>query len=281
MSLFSQISGSLGGGLGGLSSAFGKVGLQTPDRLAKPLNDAISKLNKLESGYQQASSIFTALKNGDYLGALKPFLNGGKFGKSGFSTGEFNGAQDRYWNTPTRLMGGVSPARAQQIYEEMMDVPLASKKLYLIEVTDLMPGGGSGNPRIFQMFTTTMTYSPVTIGKEKHQVGSAVMDRVSSSEQVDLSLTTFDDQKGTLKRWFEAKGGQVVHSDGTVGVPYEYLVKIRILHSFFSDETSRGMGFENKYLMRPVAIEYSKSREDTGIEQLQMSFTQFDTFMPV
>ena len=281
MSLFSQISGSLGGGLGGLSSAFGKVGLQTPDRLSKPLNDAISKLNKLETGYQQASSIFTALKNGDYLGALKPFLNGGKFGKSGFSTGEFSGAQDRYWNTPARLMGGVSPARAQQIYEEMMDVPLASKKLYLIEVTDLMPGGGGGNPRIFQMFTTSMTYSPVSIGNEKHMIGSAVVDRVSTTSQVDLSLTTMDDQKGTIKRWFEAKGGQVAHADGTVGVPYEYLVKIRILHSFFSDETSRGMGFENKYLMRPVSIEYSKSREDTGMEQLQMSFTQFDTFMPV
>jgi hypothetical protein len=281
MSLFSKISGSLDGGLGGLSSAFGKVGLQTPDRLSKPLNDAISKLNKLETGYQQASSIFTALKNGDYLGALKPFLNGGKFGKSGISTGELSGVQDRYWNTPTRLMGGVSPARAQQIYEEMMDVPLASKKLYLIEVTDLMPSGGGGNARIFQMLTTSITYSPVTLGKEKHQIGSAVMDRVSTTEQVDLSLTTLDDQKGTLKRWFEAKGGQVAHADGTVGVPYEYLVKIRILHSFFSDETSRGMGFENNYLMRPVAIEYSKSREDSGMEQLQMSFTQFDTFMPV
>jgi len=169
----------------------------------------------------------------------------------------------------TPSFGGVSAAEARAIMREYAGISLASRKLYKIEVE----GGG----KLFQLLTTDITFSPVTIPSERHQIGSASLDSVKTTENVEMRITVFDNKKGEIKRWFDKTSAKVAHSDGTVGLPAEYLVKIRVLHAYFSDETNKG-GYENNYLMRPVSSEYEFSREEGGPQKLNLVFTQFDTF---
>lgn len=169
----------------------------------------------------------------------------------------------------TPLFGGVSAAEARAIMREYAGIKIASRKLYKIEVE----GGG----KLFQLLTTDISYSPVTIPSERHQIGSVSIDSVKTTEHVELRLTVFDNKKGKIKRWFDKTAAKVAHSDGTVGLPVDYLVKIRILHAYFSDATNKG-GYENNYHMRPVSSEYELSREEGGPQKLNLVFTQFDTF---
>lgn len=235
----------------------------------------------------QVTGAVNGLMNQLGLGSLSSYLTGAIFGKVGggrnFGAGDSScSSNGDPWTTPSKMFGGISASEAKQLFLDWTGIELASNSLYLIEITDLSPIAsffGGGNTGAFQLFTTSISYSPVGIPPDKQNIGSAVIDGVKNTEHVDLSLTTYDDSYGTLKRWFDAKAAAVAHSDGTIGLPIEYLVKIRILHSFFSDETNRG-GYEVSYLMRPVSIEHSLSREDGGKQQLQMQFTQFDTFVP-
>ena len=68
------------------------------------------------------------------------------------------------------------------------------------------------------------------------------------------------------------------NADGTVGVPMDYLVKIRVLHSFITDDSNKG-GYEDTFLMRPVSVSSSLSRREDAVQEVQLTFTQFDTFI--
>lgn len=183
---------------------------------------------------------------------------------------------DNYFETPNSNYAGISPKEATRIFKEWTGVDLASNSLYLIEISDI--SGSNASPEEFQMFTTSISYSPITIPAEKQNIGSAVIDGVKLTEHVDMNLTTYDDKKGTIKRWLDNKAGQIAKPDGTVGIPIDYLVRVRVLHAFFSDETNNG-GYEVKYLMRPVSVEHSIGRAEGGKQELQIVLTQFDTFM--
>jgi hypothetical protein len=57
------------------------------------------------------------------------------------------------------------------------------------------------------------------------------MDKLTGIEPTELSITTMDDSRGSLKRWFDAKVEQAAHSDGTFGLPSEYWVDIECYHA--------------------------------------------------
>jgi hypothetical protein len=132
----------------------------------------------------------------------------------------------------------------------------------------------------FNLFATDLSYSPPSVASEGKNIGMAVVDMVSGTERAELRITTFDDARGTIRGWFNAKLARVAHADGTLGLPIEYLVKIDILQSA-TDEIGGALfgGFKDSYLVRPTSIEYELSRSEDGLQQLQMTFSQFDTFM--
>ncbi|MOA49877.1 hypothetical protein D3C78_1728180 [compost metagenome] len=98
---------------------------------------------------------------------------------------------------------------------------------------------------------------------------------MQSSEAVELRITTLDDRAGSLKRWFENHAAAVAARDGTVGVPANYAITFTIQHAFVGD----AKGFEGKGLYRPVSYEVGLSRREDALEEIQMTFTQLDTFM--
>lgn len=184
-------------------------------------------------------------------------------------------SQTMYWGAPTPLFGGISPTEARSIYNDMRSQKLAKKNLWLIEVSSRL--GGDMSQR-FNLFATEIEYEPFIVAGEKRRVGGAVVDAVQGAEPVELRLITIDDQQGTLKRWFAAHHSAAAARDGTVGVPDRYAITIKVVHAFITRGSSRG-GYEDVGMFRPANLAVSLSRREDGLEEVQMTFSQLDTFM--
>lgn len=182
-------------------------------------------------------------------------------------------SQARYWATRTPLFGGITPKEAKAIYDTSRAESFAKKNLWLLEVTNAA-GVTEGK---FNLFATEVEYAPFNITGEKRRVGAACIDAVTGGEAVELRIVTLDDAEGTLKKWFALQCALVEHRDGTVGLPDQFKVGIRIMHGVIS-RTQR-VAYEDKGLFRPTGIEYSLSRREDGMQELAMTFTQLDTFM--
>lgn len=179
--------------------------------------------------------------------------------------------------TPSLLLGGITPREAIEIHEQIANTHYSHKNLFLIEITDI--SGSADIGPVFNLFCADVSYESITIPSDRTAIGSASMDGVRTTEHVEMSITTLDDSHGTIKRWFAGKAAKVASPDGLVGLPIDYLVKIRVLHAFIADESSAG-GYEDIYLMRPVSQSNEFSRSDDSLQELQLVFTQFDTFFP-
>ncbi|THA06726.1 hypothetical protein [Rodentibacter pneumotropicus] len=137
---------------------------------------------------------------------------------------------------------------------------------------------GGGIMSNFNMLATEVNYSPFSIEAEQYNVGAAIVDGVKSSQQAEISITTMDDEQGTIKRFFKQQASAMIHKDGTVGILLDGLVQIRVLHAFVSDNTNNG-GFEETIIARPVSIEYDFNRREDAMQEFTMRFIQTDTFI--
>lgn len=137
---------------------------------------------------------------------------------------------------------------------------------------------GGGLTSTFNMLATDVSYSPITFEGEQHNVGSAIIDIPKTASPTDISITTMDDEQGTIKRFFDERASATLHKDGTVGVLADRLVVIRILHAFVSDKVNIS-GYEQNITARPVSVEYDLSRKENAMEEFTMRFIQTDTFI--
>jgi hypothetical protein len=129
---------------------------------------------------------------------------------------------------------------------------------------------------LMHLFATEVSYSGATLTGDKVAIGSGTMDMLHGRDAVELTITTMDDEVGTLKRWFEAKCKQAAHMDGTVGLPADYIVNFTILHATPKASVN---AFGSYFAMRPVSIQYDLSRNEDAPQSLTMVWTQFDTFV--
>ena len=127
---------------------------------------------------------------------------------------------------------------------------------------------------LMHLFATEVSYASVTLTGDKVALGGGTMDLLHGREAVELTITTMDDEVGTLKRWFRGKQLQAAHRDGTVGLPDDYCVRITIQHGHAKASTD---AYAARWRMRPVSISHSLSRSDADVERLQMTFTQYDS----
>lgn len=294
------------GGLG--MGAFGTAAAGIAGNMAK--NAGVSAAERLANKYIPAE-VQKGLKIAG--GMVGDYMQDGEDGGLGgvglglLDSGMFNNllpgmssvaSQAKYWKRKIPLWGGITPTRAAEIYDQMMSQKLAKKNLFLVEVSSLLPGeigGGSGISELFNLFVTEIEYAPFTIAGEKRRVGASSFDSVQSSEPVELRITTMDDSKGTIKRWFENHQSEVAHSDGTVGVPANYAITFNIFNSVIDKDQAieknkvsySEKGYEiwqyapykNTGLYRPANLEVSLSRREDGLQEIQMTFSQLDTFM--
>jgi hypothetical protein len=136
------------------------------------------------------------------------------------------------------------------------------------------------------MFATEVQYGPITITGNAENIGSGNYDVLTNAERVEMNITTLDDKHGSIKKWFQAMADRTAHADGTFGYPSEYLMKVRVVHGFMHDTTDKDKSGKSKapgayvdeFIMRPGRIDYSLSRREDALQELQLSLVQFDTF---
>lgn len=252
MSLFNDIQN-------GLSSGFGKS-------LVGAVSSRVPQVGNI---LNQANGVLTDLNNGDLFALSQRLLSGlgGKGGANGIGT-------DSYYTTPQAGFAGLSPQEAFEIYKKHRGIHWCFKNLWYIEVSSEL----KGDNELLNMVCHGLDFAPFTVSGEKKQIGSAHVDLVNSSDPVELSMTVYDNSEGEVKQWFEDHAAVCAPSDGTVGVPSKYAIKIKIVHAFVNKKTNKG-GYISRGLFRPANLQVSLSRAEQSLSELTMTFVQLDTFM--
>lgn len=268
----SQAAGALGGGR--FATTVTNMGAHMATQAATNFIDQRISSKAQRAIDLGAGVLYDGLR-GDWDGAAMRLLDSGML--SSLFPKSMGGlvAQAQYWGTPTPLFGGISPQEAKRIYDQMRLHQLAKKNLFLLEVSSPLQGDVSER---FNLFATDVDYSPFILTGDKHRVGGAIVDSVTGSEPVELSLTTMDDQSGFLKRWFATQYASAVSMDGTVGLPANYYVRFRIVHAFINKAAAQ-TAYQDIGLFRPANLDVNLSRKEDGLQELNMTFSQLDSFM--
>lgn len=215
------------------------------------------------------------LMSGDFEGAAIRLLDSGLLSQYLPGLGGI-ASQSKYWGgRPIPLLGGIGALEAQEIHERARQTQFAKKNLFLIEISSPLQGDVSS---LFNLFATDVDYTPMVISGDKRQVGAAHVDTVSSSDPIEIRITTLDDKSGYIKKWFMAHAGAAAARDGVVSPAGRYAINIKIVHAYITQSSNIG-GYEDKGLFRPGNIDLSLSRREDGLEEIQMTFSQLDTFM--
>jgi hypothetical protein len=131
-------------------------------------------------------------------------------------------------------------------------------------------------PYLMNLFAVNVNYGANTIAGDKVRIGGGSIDVLAAAEHTELTLVTYDDEVGTLKRWFEEKCAQAVHADGSFGLPDDYCINITVYHA---TPVANKRAYRAMYRMRPAGLSHELARGEQGLAELTMTFTQFDTFI--
>ncbi len=217
----------------------------------------------------------------------------------------------------TPLLGGLSLRQAQAIHDQSHGIRAARRNLWFIRINDrnppreffqaapsnslkqsrigpvVLPGGAwtagaptGGATRVadvalssFDLLAVDVSYGSSLTG-EADIIGTTFVDRPTGRSQVEVMVTTMDDEAGSIKRWFAAKQRQVAAPDGTVGLPADYLVDMEIVHAIPSDKVENySLAYSSKMGVRVQSIQHELSRRDQGLAEIQLQFVEFDPFM--
>jgi hypothetical protein len=131
----------------------------------------------------------------------------------------------------------------------------------------------------FNLFATDVSYSPVQMNHSTVHIGGAAFSNLDGKELVEVRITTLDDERGSIKSWFRKKASLMVMPGGAVGLPITYLLKVRVTHAFIDDEVAgANSAYYDEFVMKPTSIDTDLNRREDGMQELHLTFTQFDNF---
>lgn len=173
------------------------------------------------------------------------------------------------------LFGGLSESNWRDMINEFMSIERSKTNLFHFNATNLQ----TGTAPAMNMFVMGYQASPMTVRGESVPIGASFYDRVDGVDAAQLRVTTMDDAGGSVKTWFKNLHRAMAPGDGTIGLPMSYLVRVTITHAFPSQESEgAGGAYVDSWVMRPGSIEYEGDRRTDGLQELQLSFVQFDGF---
>ncbi|MEN9868933.1 MAG: hypothetical protein RL748_4523 [Pseudomonadota bacterium] len=245
------------------------------------LTSQAQRLPSLSQVRDQFGKTLAAKVGGQYAQPLARAFRGDVAGALQGVVGDFLGKQVSHALGRNPLLGGISMRELESLAQEALQVNYAKKNLFFISIEDDNPPNQGGDiSHAFNLFCTDVAFGPSTITSETKNIGMAVMDVPTGSERTSFRITTYDDANGTIKRWFTAKCEQVAHTDGTIGLPNEYVFTLSITQAA-SDAISSALfgGLTSSFRVRAATMEIDQSRSEDAPEQVQMTFEQFDTFM--
>jgi hypothetical protein len=80
----------------------------------------------------------------------------------------------------------------------------------------------------FEMFAKDITYGFGNIEHDTKVIGSVEFNKPTHATAGTITLTVMDTEDGKIHSWFQARKARVTNGDGTVNLPPEYLLGIRI-----------------------------------------------------
>lgn len=176
--------------------------------------------------------------------------------------------------------GGLSILDAWENYKHTNPSGLSHKNFYVLEINDRSPNAPTSNGdkhSMFNLLTTNLQFTSIDIQGETVQLGSVEADRLSANARTVINLTVIDDKLGTIKRWCEQKAFMMASPDGTFMPPAYYCFEVRIV---FGTNIADARFYEQIYTMRLQTMPHELTRQEQGLEELQLTFAQTDAFMP-
>lgn len=229
--------------------------------------------SKIDSG----SKVLGLAMDGKWGDAGLEAMKGGLFDGL-LSTLSGSAQQQAIMGRSSKLMGGGSLSNAKQLIEKVVAGKHVHKNFFLLEVSSLSEGDFSST---FNLFAVDVSYDAFNIAGEKKRVGGALVDTVTGQEAVEMRFTTFDDQSGNLKKFWARHHARAVARDGTVGVPADYAIRIKVLHGVIAGGDGHSSAYADEGLFRVQTLSSEQSRREDSLQELQMTFSQLDTFMKV
>ncbi|MCP4752653.1 MAG: hypothetical protein GY866_17340 [Proteobacteria bacterium] len=112
--------------------------------------------------------------------------------------------------------------------EELVSTPKQPAWEFAIEIETA--------PDEFDTLAKDLSYEPITINVEERNYGAQQVATPVNQERVVLTVTLRGDKNKKLYNWCKKLAAKIVHSDGTFGIPSEYVVRVRIYSSTNKDD---------------------------------------------
>lgn len=187
---------------------------------------------------------------------------------------------ERISREAVHFTGNMSIRDVWEMYKHTDVDSLSRKNFYILEVNDRSSAAPTSNGDRFSRFNllaTALSFTAFDIQGEAVPIGAVELDKPSASPRTVMNLTMLDDAYGTIKRWAEQKALMIAASDGTFLPPSHYVFDVRIV---FGTNIADANYYEQIYTMRVQTMPHELSRTEQGLEEIQLTFVQSDTFMP-
>ena len=184
--------------------------------------------------------------------------------------GEYGGSS---WGTSGGLRGGET--------EDFNKLRLLTKPLVKTDFQKdwLFRLAIDGEPSEFDLFVKDISYGVFETATDEEQYGSASIAWPTANQTMKITMTVRDHIDGRVQAFLKAWNGKVVHSDGTVGLPYGpdgYVRNVKI----YNLTEAGGESLTCSYEMYPIQCgEVARSREKGEFMEFTATFVQFSTLV--
>lgn len=229
--------------------------IQKASSYVQQAQNAVSTVRNVASAVSNLSSTLSNFASGNFsLDSLSSLF--GSTGSTSFNAGGWQGEVEDF-------------NACKQMSKKLMRTTFQPEWLFRLEV--------SGAPSDFDLYVKDISYPHFDIVTDDEQVGAATLSWPKSEQAVQISMNVRDNTDQRVAKFLRAWAHQVVHTDGTVGLPYGATGYVKDVSVYV--QTPNGTEtLVCKREMFPIKCgEISMSRENSAWMEIPVTFSQFST----
>ncbi len=241
-------------GMSGIASqAQGYV--QKASSYVQQAQNAVSTVRNVASAVSNVSSTLSNLANGgfnlDSLGSLFGSMSG-----TSFSAGGWQGEVEDF-------------NACKQMSKKLMRTTFQPEWLFRLEV--------SGAPSDFDLYVKDISYPHFDLVTDDEQVGAATLSWPKNEQAVQISMNVRDNTDQRVAKFLRNWAHQVVHTDGTVGLPYGATGYVKDVSVYVQTPNGTETLVCRREMFPIKCGEVSMSRENSAWMEIPVTFSQFST----
>lgn len=155
--------------------------------------------------------------------------------------------------------------KQRRMVKQLVQTPFQQGWQFRVEI--------DSQPSDLDIYVKDITYGAVTIEYESKQLGSQTINAPINKTAGTVSVTVRDHDDGRVEAFFQKLADKVVNSDGTVNLPVDYLIKMR-LYRLLSNDSEK---LDKEWIVSAAECgEVTRSRTDvTELISFPMTFQQY------